>query len=72
MSKNNKGGPVRALFKHHNHLVTKVKKHVYGITKHVLESVRDVKDVEVIIEEAEESSHLFAAQNLVPDLLISL
>ena len=51
MSKNNKGGLGRALVKHHNHLVTEAKKKGYGRTKHVLESVIEVKDVRVIIEE---------------------
>ena len=72
MSKSSKGGPGRALVKHHNHLVTEVKKQGYGRTKHVLESVTDVKDVEVIIEEVEEFSLLFSAQNPVPELLINL
>ena len=72
MSKNNKGGPGRALVKHHNHLVTEAKKQGYGRTKHVLESITDVKDVEVIIEEVEEANHLFSAQNTALDLLISL
>ena len=70
--KNSKGGPGRALVKHHNHLITKAKKQVYGITKRVLESVTDVKDVEVIIEEAEDADRLFFAQNIAPDILISL
>ena len=72
MSKNSKGGPGRALVKHHNHLVTEVKKHGYGRTNHVLESVTNVKDVEVVIEEVDEAVNLFFAQNLVHDLLISL
>lgn len=72
MSKNSKGGPGRALVKHHNHLVTEAKKQGYGSTKRVLESVTDVKDVEVVIEEAEEAGRLFSAQNPAPDLLISL
>ena len=61
ISKNSKGGPGRALVKHHNHLVTEAKKQGYGRTKHVLESITDVKDVEVIIEEAEEVGDLFSA-----------
>jgi large subunit GTPase 1 len=72
MSKNGKGGPGRALVKHHNHLVTEAKKQGYGRTKRVLESVTDVKDVEVVIEEAEEAGRLFSAQNPEPNLLISL
>ena len=72
MSKNNKGGPGRALVKHHSHVVTEAKKQGYGRTKHILELVTDVKDVEVIIKGAKEASHLFSTQNLVPNLLISL
>lgn len=72
MSKNGKGGPGRALVKHHNHLVTEGKKQGHGRTKRVLESVTDVKDVEVVIEEAEEAGRLFSAQNPEPNLLISL
>ena len=72
MSKNDNGGPSRALVKHHNHLVTEGKKQGYGRTKRVLESVTDVKDVEVVIEEAEEDGNLFSTQNLVSNLLISL
>ena len=72
MSKNNKGGPGRALVNHHNHLVTEAKNQGYGRTNCVLESITNIKDVEVIIEEVEEADHLFSAQNLAPDLLISL
>ena len=72
MSKNNKGGPGRAPVKHHNHLVIEAKKQGYGRTKRILESVIDVKDVEIVIEEAEEVGRLFSAQNPAPDLLISL
>ena len=72
MLKNNKGDPGRTLVKHHNQLVTEAKKQGYGRTKCILESVTDVKDVEVIIEEVEEFSLLFSAQNPVPELLINL
>ena len=71
MSKNNKGGPSRALVKHHNHLITEAKKQGYGRTKRILESFTDVKDVEVVIEEEKEANCLFFAQNPVPNLLIS-
>ena len=72
MLKNSKGGPGRALVKHHNHLITEANKQGYGRTKHILESVTDVKDVEVVIEEVEEANRLFSAQNPVLDVLINL
>ncbi|KAH9322489.1 hypothetical protein KI387_017128 [Taxus chinensis] len=73
MTKNSeKGGPGRALVKQRNHQAAEAKKHGYGKEKHVLESVTDIKDIELVVEEAEEAGRVFSAQNPPPDLLINL
>ncbi|XP_057856480.1 GTPase LSG1-1 [Cryptomeria japonica] len=73
MTKNNeKGGLGRSLIKQRNQQAEEAKKHGYAKVKRVLESVTDIKDIELVVEEAEEAGRLFSAQNPAPDLPIDL
>lgn len=73
MTKNSeKGGPGRALIKQRNHQAEEVRQRGYVKAKRVLESVTDIKDIELVVEEAEEAGRIFSAQNPAPDLPIDL
>uniref|UniRef100_A0A0D6QTU6 CP-type G domain-containing protein n=1 Tax=Araucaria cunninghamii TaxID=56994 RepID=A0A0D6QTU6_ARACU len=71
-NKNDKGGLGRALIKQRNQEVAEAKKKGYGKGKRVLESVTDVKDIEVVVEEAEEAGRVFSSLNPAPQLPINL
>ncbi|ERM99388.1 hypothetical protein AMTRI_Chr12g266860 [Amborella trichopoda] len=78
MSKNHSGksGIGRALVKHHNHLIQQSKeKGTFNRRQNKqlpLESVTDIKDIEAVIEQAEEAGRIFSSANPDPDLLINL
>lgn len=73
MTKNNEKGELgRALIKQRNHQAEEARKHGYAKIKRVLESVTDVKDIELVVQEAEEAGRVFSAQNPGPDLPINL
>lgn len=71
MGKNEKTGLGRALVKHHNQMVQQTKekgKYYKSLHKKVLESITDVKDIEAVIQQAEEADY----RDPSPNVLINL
>ncbi|KAL4578566.1 hypothetical protein LXL04_014691 [Taraxacum kok-saghyz] len=75
MGKSDKSSLGRALVKHHNHMIQESKEKglvYYKQHKKVLESVTDVRDIDAVIQEADEDVRLYSADNPTVNTLIDL